>query len=46
MKVESIVGKELLDAPVKIENWDAINISKFARAVPSKYKLELVVEKT
>ena len=46
VKIESIVGKELLDAPVEIKNWDAINISKFARAVPSKYKLELVVEKT
>ena len=46
IKIESIVGKELLAAPVKIEDWDAQCINKFARAVPSKYKLELVVEKT
>ena len=46
LKIESIVGKELLDAPAKIENWDAIQINKFARATPAKYKIELVVEQT
>ena len=46
VKIESIVGKELLEKPHQFENWNDLNIAKFARSVPSKYKVELVIEKT
>ena len=46
VKVESLVGKELLAAPHQFEFWNDVNIGNLTRAVPSKYKLELVIEKT
>ena len=46
IKVESLVGKELLAEPHQFDFWNDVTINNLTRAVPSKYKLELVVEKT
>ncbi len=47
-KVPSIVGKNLLEAPVQIKDFDnsaSINPDILIHSVPSKYKLEISVEK-
>ena len=47
VKVESIVGKNLLPKPVEINNWEPyiINAKIFQRSTPLKYKLEIQVQK-
>ena len=40
------MGKELLAEPHQFDFWNDVTINNLTRAVPSKYKLELVVEKT
>ncbi len=47
-KVQSIVGKNLLKAPVQIKDFDnsaSIKPDLLIRSVPAKYKLEINVEK-
>ena len=50
VKVESIVGKNLLSEPVefKINEWSGykINPDVFVRSTPAKYKIEIQIEKT
>ena len=49
MRVSSIVGKNLLETPVELKNWDnsaSINPETLIRSVPAKYTFELTVEKT
>ena len=48
VKIESIVGKNLLDAPVEIKNWEGYRIksSTFYGSTPAKYKLVIELEKT
>ena len=49
VKVESIVGKNLLNEPVEIKNWEGnckIRSNVLARSTPAKYKLVLDIEKT
>ena len=47
VKIESIVGKNLLPEPVEIKNWEAYRIkaSTFYRSTPAKYKIEFLIEK-
>ncbi len=48
VKVSSIVGKNLLESPLEIKDFDksfGLNPDLLVRSVPSKYKLELTVEK-
>ncbi len=49
IKIESIVGKNLLSEPFNPDNWKnvyKINPGILVRSVPSKYKLEIQIEKT
>lgn len=49
VKVESIVGKNLLSETHELKDWNngfSINPNTFVRSVPAKYKLEFLVEKT
>ena len=47
VKVESIVGKNLLPEPVEIKNWGAYKIkSSFYGSTPEKYKLVIELEQT
>ena len=49
VKVESIVGNNLLSKPFNPNNWKdfyEINSNILVRSVPSKYKLEIQIEKT
>ncbi|MBO4630042.1 MAG: glycoside hydrolase family 5 protein [Treponema sp.] len=49
VKIESIVGKNLLSEPIVLKNWDSsfrMNPEIFVRSVPAKYKLEFQIEKT
>ena len=49
VKIESIVGKNLLSEPRELKNWNngtTINPDVFVRSVPAKYKLEFQIEKT
>lgn len=49
IKTESIVGKNILSEPFNPDNWKnvyKINPGIFVRTVPSKYKLEIQIEKT
>ena len=48
-KIESIVGKNLLDAPVEKKNWGMghkISSDVFYHSTPAKYKLEFEIERT
>ena len=48
-KVESIVGKNLINEPFDTKKWGAnykINSDTFVRSVPESYKLEFVIKKT
>ena len=49
IKIESIVGKNLLNEPFVPYDWDSgyeIKSETFIRSVPEKYKLEFQIEKT
>ena len=49
VKVESIVGKNILSEPKVLKNWDnyfTMNTEIFIRSAPAKYKLEFQIEKT
>ena len=49
IKIESIVGKNLLSEPREIKDWNngtTIHPDFFARSVPAQYKLEFQIEKT
>ena len=49
IKIESIVGKNILDEPFNPNNWAnfyKINPEILVRSVPEKYKLEFQIEKT
>ena len=48
-KVESIVGKNLLEEPFDTKKWSVnyeIKADTFVRSVPESYKLEFVIKKT
>ena len=47
VKVESIVGKNLLKEPVTLKDWNPyiINGNIFVRSTPAKYKIEFQIEK-
>ena len=48
VKVESIVGKNLLSEPREIKDWNngfIINPDTFVRSVPAKYKFQFQIEK-
>ena len=49
VKIESIVGKNLLTEPRELKEWKtgfSIDNEVFVRSVPSKYKFEFEIEKT
>ena len=49
VKIESIVGKNLINEPFDTKKWGAnykINSDTFVRSVPESYKLEFVIKKT
>ena len=48
VKIESIVGKELLQGPYEIKSWNAYRMksSTFYGSTPTKYKLVIELEKT
>ena len=48
VKIESIVGKELLQGPYEIKSWNAYRMksSTFYGSTPAKYKLVIELEKT
>ena len=48
VKIESIVGKELLQGPYEIKSWNAYRMksSTFYDSTPAKYKLVIELEKT
>ncbi len=47
VKIESIVGKNLLPEPVEIKNWEVYRIKAetFYRSTPARYKIEFLIEK-